>query len=114
MNPIRRNYDVAGAFVMLAGLLHIPLFLLDGWNGQTKFFLIYGIIFLTMGLVLRRRYRWLAYIAYILTLIGLLITLISMGTSSIGAWWWLIIMALQAVAVYKLFRILWAPKIPVK
>jgi len=114
MNPIRRNYDFAGAFVMLSGLLHLPLGLLEGWTPRTKVFLVYGLVFLVMGLVLRKRYRWLAYVAYVLLLIGMLVTLVSMGTSNLGIWYWMIIMALQAIAVYKLFRILWAPKIPVK
>lgn len=108
--PIRRNYDIAGAFVMLSGLLYMPVFLLESWNGRTQGFLIFGLIFLIMGLFLRGRRRWLAYIAYFLTLIAMLVTLVAMGTSSIGAWWWALIMIFQVLAVYKLFRILWAPK----
>ena len=114
MRPIRRNYDIAGAFVMPSGLLYIPVFLLDSWNFQTKFLLIFGLILLATGLLLRGRYRWLAYVAYILSLFGLLVSLVCMGTSPVGAWWWGIVMLLQALAVYNLFRILWAPKIPVQ
>lgn len=110
MKPIRRNYDIAGAFVMLSGLLYMPVFLLESWNGRTKAFLILGLVFLILGLVLRKRHRWLAYIVYVLTLIGMLITFIAMGTSEIGAWWWAIIMILQVLGVYHLFRLLWAPK----
>lgn len=110
MKPIRRNYDIAGAFVMLSGLLYIPVFLLESWNGRTQGFLIFGLFFLVMGLFLRGRRRWLAYIAYILTLIAMLVTLVAMGTSPIGIWWWAVIMILQVLAVLNLFRILWAPK----
>lgn len=108
--PIRRNYDFAGLFVMLSGLLYIPVFLLDSWNTQTKFFVVFGIVTLLLGLALRGRYRWLAYIVYVVMLVGMLITLISMGTSPVGLWWWALIMLLQALAVFKLFGILWAPK----
>lgn len=108
--PIRRNYDFAGLFVMLSGLLYIPVFLLDSWNGQTKFFMIFGVIVLLMGLILRGRYRWLAYVAYMMSLVGMLVTLVAMGTSPVGIWWWAIIMILQFLAVFKLFGIIWAPK----
>jgi len=108
--PIRRNYDIAGAFIMLSGMLYIPLFLLEGWDVRTKSFLFLGVILLAIGLLLRGRRRWLAYVAYVLILISMLVTLIGMGTSSIGAWWWVIIMILQVLGVYHLFRLLWAPK----
>ncbi len=110
MKPIRRNYDIAGAFIMLSGLLYIPLFLLEGWSARTQGFLVFGLFFLVLGLLLRGRRRWLAYIAYVLTLIAMLVTLIAMGTSSIGAWWWMLIMILQVIGVFHLFRLLWAPK----
>ena len=111
MRPIRRNYDIAGAFVMLSGLLYIPVFLLEGWDGRTKAFIAIGLFFLVTGLILRQRRRWLAYVMYVLMLVALIVSLVSMGTSSIGAWWWILIMILQALAVYHLFRILWSPKI---
>lgn len=110
MNPIRRNYDFAGAYVMLSGLLYLPIFLLESWNGRTQAFLIFGLFFILLGWFLRGRRRWLAYIAYILSLLALLVTFIAMGTSAIGAWWWVLIMILQALAIFSLFRILWVPK----
>jgi len=106
--PIRRNYDIAGAFVMLSGLLHLPLVVLEGWNAQTKFFLIMGLIWIGMGLWLRGRHRWLAYIAYILVLIGAVINFAAMGNTSIGSWWWLLILIMDFLAIFHLFKILWA------
>lgn len=109
-NPIRRNYDFAGAFVMLSGLLYLPVFLLESWNGRTQAFVILGLFFILLGWFLRGRRRWLAYIAYVLTLLALLVTFVAMGTSSIGAWWWVLVMLLQALSIFSLFKILWAPK----
>ncbi len=74
--------------------------------------MIFGLAFVIIGFFVRKRIRWLAYFAYVLALIGMLVTLISMGTSSIGAWWWALIMIQLALAVFYLFRILWAPKQP--
>lgn len=112
MKPIRRNYDVAGAFVMLSGLLYLPVFLLEGLGPRTKVFIGLGIVLIALGLWVRGRRRWLAYILYVLMLFVFLGTLIAMGTSSIGAWWWVIILVLNLLAIYHLFRILWADKIP--
>ena len=114
MRPIRRNYDIAGAFVMLSGLLYIPIFMLESWNTRTQAFLVMGLFFLIAGLVLRKRHRWLAYVLYVLCLVAILVTLIAMGTSTIGTWWWVVLMLIQVLAVYNLFRILWAPKVPVE
>lgn len=109
-NPIRRNYDIAGAFAMLAGLLSTPLFLLEGWSSRAELFLVIGIIWICLGLLLRSRRRWLAWLAYILTLLAIIVTLIGMATSSIGAWWWILILFFHAGGAFLLFRILWADK----
>ena len=106
MNPIRRNYDIAGAFVMLAGLFSLPPILIEGWTGRTQFFLIMGLIWIGLGLFLRGRRRWSAYVAYLLSLLGFLVTLIGKGES----WWWWLIIILHALAAFHLFRILWADK----
>lgn len=110
MNPIRRKYDIAGLFVMVSGLLCLPIFLLEGWNPRSKAFLIIGIIALILGFLLRKRKRWLAYVVYLLILLIVLVTLLAMGTSPIGVWWWVLILILQALAAISLFRILWADK----
>jgi len=79
MRPIRRNYDIAGAFVMLSGLLYVPVFLLEGMGPRTKFFILLGIVLIGLGLWLRGRRRWLAYILYIVMLVVFLGTLIAMA-----------------------------------
>jgi len=70
MNLIRRNYDFAGLFVMLSGLLYALTFLVNGWGALSKTLLIIGILFLVMGFLLRKRLRWLAYFAYVFMLIS--------------------------------------------
>jgi len=62
MKLIRRDYDFAGTTTMLAGLMHIPHFLWQGWNLSTQTLLIYGLVFLAIGWFLRKRLRWLAYL----------------------------------------------------
>jgi len=110
MNLFRRNYDFASFFVMLSGLLYALTFLVNGWGSLSKTLLVIGIIFLVIGFLLRKRLRWLAYFAYVFMLISLLVTMVAFGTSSVGAWWWVLAMVTQVLAIYKLFRILWAPK----
>ncbi len=107
MRPIRRLYDFAGAFVMLAGLLQIPLFLLEGWGPRTQVMMALGVFWVILGLALRGRRRWLAWVCYFLTLLGIPATLVMMSTSSIGNWWWLLIALMHILAAYQLFRILW-------
>lgn len=111
MRPIRRDYDIAGAFVMLSGLLYVPLFSMEGWGPRTKGFLIIGLILIALGLWLRGRRRWLAYACYFLMLFGILGTLFAMSTSSVATWWWGLIILLKVLAAFWLFRILWADKV---
>ncbi len=105
MRPIRRHYDIAGAFVMLSGLFHLPLFWLEGLSPRTKALFVIGILWIVMGLLLRRRHRWLAYVAFIAMLIGVVASIASFST---GIWMWYLIFLMDLLAAIFLFRILWA------
>ncbi len=104
--PIRRNYDFAGAFVMLSGLFHLPLFLIEGTSPHTKLMFFVGLVWMGIGLWLRGRHRWLAYIAFVLMLFGAVYAFAQFG----GTWWWWLIFLMDILAVYYLFRILWPNK----
>lgn len=92
---------------MLSGLFHLPLFWLEGISPRTKALFVIGILWIIMGLMLRRRHRWLAYVAFFLMLVGIVASVMSLGT---GLWWWYLIGLMDVLAAFYLFRILWADR----
>ncbi len=107
-----QNYERAGLFVMISGLLHLPIFLYTGFAGAGVAMLIIGILWIVIGQTLRNKNpRWLAWLTYLLMLGGILVALIGMGSGTLPFIWALGIFLADVLAAFFLFKVLWADKI---
>jgi len=102
------HYKMAGIFLIISGLLHIPMFLVGGFTGKSIQMAIVGVVWVLLGLGLRRQMKYLACVVFALMLVGIIVGLTSLNTGPVpNAWWWLIILADLLTAIF-LFRIIWS------
>jgi len=109
MTTTVQKYNLAGLLIALAGILQISTLLWQGWNDATKMLLIIGLVLIGIGLLVRGHRRWAAYFGYIFALIGAIYAFALFGSSGAKLFWG-VVMVINLVAAYFLFRILWAPK----
>ena len=101
--------DVAGYLLILSGVLHLIAFALGGFSYGVQGLLPVGTLFIVLGYLLQRtEWRWLGHIAYLGVGIGVSFVIreffISTATPS---WWYMIILVIDALAVFALFWFLW-------
>ncbi|WP_428388446.1 hypothetical protein [Mucisphaera sp.] len=89
-----RALYLSGAFMIVSGLLHVPVYLFDdlpwegavSWRKPILFGLSTGVTFLSLGWVLscllHRRRRWVAYAGVVVALAGL----VEVGLITMQAW----------------------------
>jgi uncharacterized membrane protein HdeD (DUF308 family) len=101
------RYNLAGLFVILSGVLHIPMFITGGFTSKTIQMAVVGVILILLGLGLRKQKRILAYLAYVLMLLGVVAALTGLNAGPVPNVWWYIIAFVDAIAAITLFGIIW-------
>jgi len=104
------NYKNAGLFVIISGILHLPLFLFSGYSPRVVQMAIVGVVWILLGLGLRRQMKYLPCVVYFLMLFGCIAILTDLNTGFMpNIWVWLIFLA-DLIAAFFLFRIIWSKR----
>ena len=99
----------AGAlFIALSGLVHILALLVSGFASEALVLVPVGIVYLGLAYGLLQGWRWLAYVVFILMMVGSLAPLASAwSTPNVPTWIYLTIFVLDWLTVLALFGALW-------
>jgi len=102
------NYNRAGMFLIISGILHLPIPLFAGFWQKPIILAIVGMIWIALGLGLRRKNKHLPCIVYVLMLVGMVASMASLNADVGPNWlWWMIFLADFLVAFF-LFRLIWS------
>lgn len=105
---VRGPYRIGAAFFLLSGALHVFAFLVGGFSAEATRLIPIGIVYGLIAIGLFQGWRWLAYVAFLIALIGSIAALFSgMGMGTIPTWWWMAILLADVLAALGLFAALW-------
>ena len=102
------NYNIAGLFLIISGILHIPMFLVGGISQKAIGLAVIGILWIVLGIGLRRQKTYLPCLVYVLMLFGVIASLASLNAGPVPNWWWWLIFLADLIAAIFLFRIIWS------
>lgn len=98
----------AAPLVFLSGLLHLPVFAVDGMTGFAGAMAVIGLVYIAIAAGLRRGWRWLSWIAFLAMAFGAVAAYIAAGTdASLHRWLFLAIAIIDLLAAIILFGALW-------
>jgi len=110
MIDVRSQYRVGALFIALSGLLHISALVLSGFAPSSFLLGGVGVLWLFVAVGLLRNMRWLAYLAFLLAMIGGIAALSGAWTAGpVPHWVYLGIATAHLGAVLALFVALWRP-----
>ena len=102
------HYNMAGLFLITSGILHLPIPFFAGFWQKPIVLAVAGIIWIVLGLQLRKQNKYLPCIVYVFMLIGMIASMASLNGDVGPNWlWWMIFLADLLVAVF-LFRLIWS------
>ena len=108
MINIRGPYQVGATFFLVSAVLHIFAFVVGGFTNDALRLIPIGIVYLGIAYMLMRGSRLTAYIAFVVALVGGIISLFfSFGIAPVPGWWWLLILIADWIAAVGLFLALW-------
>lgn len=101
------SLKVAGQFLLLSALLHLPAPILSGFAPVGWFMLGVSALYLVMSSGLTRGLRWFGYVTFVFMLIGMCGAYISLATTPVphGLIW--AIIAVDFLVAINLFVALW-------
>jgi len=102
------HYKNAGLFLIISGLLHIPMFLVGGFTSKTIQMFIVGLVWIALGVGLRRQMKYLPCVVYVLMLVGMVAALTGLNAGPVPNWWWWLIFLADLIAAFFLFRLIWS------
>ncbi len=104
----RGPYRIGAFFIAISAILHMLAFLVGGFASAALMLIPIGLMYLGFAYGLASGWRWMAYLTFIIALIGSLLAFgSSMGSGPIPAWWWLLIVIADVGAVLGLLPALW-------
>jgi len=102
------NYNMAGLFLIISGVLHLPIPLLAGFWQKPIMLAITGVVWIVLGLQLRKQNRYLPCLVYVLTLVGMIASMTGLFSNLGPNWLWWMIFAADLLAAVFLFRLIWS------
>ena len=105
---VRGPYRVGAFFLLISAALHILAPLVGGFSSPVPIFVGVGLVYVVIALGRYRGWRWLAYIAFLVMMIGGIIALSALWSpSAIPSWWTVLIIAADWLGAAALFAALW-------
>lgn len=101
------SLKVAGQFLLISALLHIPAPILSGFAPVGWFMLGVAVFYVVLSMGLTRGVRPLGYIVFMCMLIGMCGAYISLATTPLPHWLIWSIIAVDALVALNLFAALW-------
>lgn len=104
-----RRYLPAATFAALSAALHLIALLLSGFAANLGPAILGALIWAALAYGLSRGSRMVAYVAFLMALIGISAALSVVMTTPAGPvqWVWISIMAADALVAVTLFALLW-------
>ena len=100
--------QAAAYLLMAAGFMHVVAFVLGGFSYGGQGLAPDGVLFIVVGYLLQREWRWLAYLTYIGVGIGVSFVIRDVFVAhSVPTWWTQSILVADAAVVVLLFLVLW-------
>lgn len=102
------NYNLAGLFLIISGILHLPIPFFAGFWQKPIVLAVAGIVWIFLGLGLRKHKTFLPCIVYVLMLVGMIASMANLNGDVGPNWlWWMIFFADMLTAIF-LFRLIWS------
>lgn len=110
MIDIRGPYRIGAIFIAISAVQHVLAFVVAGFSAIAMQLIPVGIVYLILAYGLLRGWRWMAYITFVVALIGSIVALGSVWSiGPVPGWWWALIVIADVAAVLGLFAALWRP-----
>jgi len=97
----------AGLFLALSGVLHLVAPVFAGFAPGSLVLLAIGVIYLLLAAGINRGWRGLAYIVFVVLLVGANVAFAMVGGGLLPDYLWYAIIAADLVALVSLFVALW-------
>jgi hypothetical protein len=108
MMDAKGPFRIGALFVGLSGIVHILALFVSGFDADALILIPAGVLYIGFAYGLLRGHRWLAYLVFLVMMVGSLIALsAAWSTPGVPTWIYLSIVALDWLAVLALFGALW-------
>lgn len=108
MIDVNGPYRIGAIFFLVSAVLHILAFLAGGFTAEALRLIPIGIVYVGIAYLLFSGSRLMAYIAFVVALVGGIIALFfSFNVIGIPGWWWNLITIADWIAAGGLFMALW-------
>ena len=109
MTDMDRRYLPPATFAALSAILHVIALLLSGFSTNLGPSIVGAVIWAALAFGLFREVRVIAYLAFLMALVGISAALgIAMGAASGPVQWtWVAIVGADALVAVTLFTLLW-------
>ncbi|WP_420860539.1 hypothetical protein [Algirhabdus cladophorae] len=112
LNRTQRLFLTAGVLMLINAGLHILAPLVSGFGSDALMLIPVGVLYGLFGWGLMRGWRWLAYIVFLICLIGGVYAYMIASATSVPAWWMGLIVAADVLVIVTLFLLLWRRPTP--
>ncbi len=92
---------LAGQLLIATGILHCLAWIVSGWSDDTMRLIPVGLVYAALGAALYFRIPKIRYLAFLVTLIGVLVAYITMNGAQLAIWlsWLFIVIDLTVLAI---------------
>lgn len=110
MKDVRSPYRIGAFFLAISALLHLISPIFAGFAGQAPVLFATGIVYLGAAWGLVQNWRWLAYVVFIVLMIGSIAALAGIwALAPVPGWIYATIFISNWIAILALFVALWRP-----
>ncbi|WP_136660117.1 hypothetical protein [Nitratireductor sp. XY-223] len=103
---------LAGRLLIITGILHCLAWIVSGWSGDTMRLIPFGLVYIALGAGLFYRIRTIRYLAFIVTLVGIVAAYISLGSAAVAVWLVWVFIAIDLVVLAILIASIWRGRQP--
>ena len=103
-------YRFGALFILISAALHLLAFVAGGFSAEALQLIPIGLAYVAIAFGLARSRRWVAYVAFLVMMIGGTVALSYLWTAwAVPQWWTIAIIMADWLAAAALFVALWRP-----
>ncbi|MEM7300445.1 MAG: hypothetical protein AAF468_05125 [Pseudomonadota bacterium] len=102
---------MAGQLLILTGILHCLSWIVGGWTSGTMAVIGFGVVYLVLGLALHFGIPKIRYLAFLVTLVGILAAYITLGSGTVPVWLSYIFIVIDLIVLLILFASIWRGRV---
>ena len=103
---------LGGQLLIANGILHCIAWIVSGWSGDTMQLIPVGLVYIALGAGLYYRIRTIRYLAFIVTLVGVLAAYIALGSAAVAVWLMWVFIAIDLAVLAILIASIWRGRQP--